>query len=240
MAILAIELTWIFQHIARFHLWGSFLLDAARATVLPTGDSHQYEKLLKTIMSSEPAFPSMLAAAEDIVAAAQGENGHMSAEDRNLLQIASEACAAFGIGTETAEDEPSGTGTEDEGIDTESPEAGDAKKRSKSKQRVVKIIHIKPGYESVQLRAKGKPPLCIDGKLLRLFLPFARRIANDVSGETVLHLELNEAVGKENEPKRATDAPKNAMDELNDKLNALGCPEDGKEFILNVSARATC
>ena len=96
---------------------------------------------------------------------------------------------------------------------------------------MVDIIHVKPGCESLQLVAKGKPPLYIDGKLLYVFLTFASRIANNASGETVPLSELNEAVG-EKEPKRATVALRNAIDDLRKKLATLGRPPDGHYFIL--------
>ena len=179
LAVLAIELTWIFQHITVHHLWGSFLLDAAHATVLPTGDSHHYERLLKTIMSSEPAFPSMLDAAQDLVAA-QGEYGHMSAEDRYLLQIASNAFAALAPDDgETVK----GESREPGGSTPHWVPASSGAEQSVSPKLTIKVG---AGHKSFQLAAEGRPRVSIDTKpLYPLFMLFAFRLAMDAPTETV-------------------------------------------------------
>jgi len=65
---LAVELVRQFLLITEFGLWGCFLLDTAHETVLSTADAHRCGKLMETLMSSGPAFASILDAAERFLA----------------------------------------------------------------------------------------------------------------------------------------------------------------------------
>ncbi len=207
---LAGELQNCLKIIDTFHLWGCFLLLASHDAVLPTANPRRYLALCFVLKHwREPAL-ALKEAAKHIADAWRTEK-----EQRG------------------GQAEASDSGTEDKGIDSDVPEAGDAKKRFKSKLRVVENILIKPAYQSLQLITKGNDPLHIDGKPLFVLIRFACRIANDASGETVPLRELNEAVGKEDEPDRATNDLKNAIKQLNRALSALGCPRDEKHFILN-------
>jgi hypothetical protein len=228
LTILAVELTWIFQRITVHHLWGSFLLDAARTTVLPTGDSHHYERLLKTIMSSEPAFPSILDAAEDLVAAAQGKYGHMSAEDRDVLQIGLKAIAAFSNDGETTET-AKGESREPGGSTSQSGQASSGAEQSASPKLTIKVSR---GHRSFQLKTEGRPPVSIEGMpLYPLFWLFVARLAKNAPTETVTLKELNTIVGDKEEGNRASEKLRGCIGDLRVKLAELGSPPDGKEFI---------